>query len=266
MTAIKSDVSVNAATMPKLAVPMMLLGLLGLGIAHADPNAPDQKESSNEKTSWETNKRNEAALDFLRSSFKRELTGGRVYYSASTCEAGSALIPFPELKVKKSATTKFGLPAVQEVFADDPRVEVREGADGIIDIVIGDVPKEFLQTRIHRIDLDSEARFNAILAVDAIMATKPVAAAQKKLNLLSPIVFEDTLLSWPLPGLPHLPRTVKNITLDQALDTVAKTFSGIVVFGYCTNTRMYSVDFTGGYNYADDAPIIWDQSRQHVRH
>jgi hypothetical protein len=82
---------------------------------------------------------------------------------------------------------------------------------------------------------------------------------------LSPIVFEDILLSGPLPGLPHLPRTIKNVTLDRALDAVAKTFSGIVVFGYCTNTRLYNVDFTGGYDYDDGEPIIWDQSKNNGR-
>jgi hypothetical protein len=35
-------------------------------------------------------------------------------------------------------------------------------------------------------------------------------------------------------GLPHLPGSVNDVTVDQALDMIAKTWGGPVVYGACT--------------------------------
>ncbi|GEM_PF-2095027 len=240
--------------------------LLGIGAVQVTPEvAPDPKAAENAATNreaWQASLRNEdAALKLLRSAFKQTGTGGRVYYSADKCRGGTDVIPFPVLRVHLPDSKYAGLSTVQQMFADDPRVAVSQGPSGLIDIRIGEVPDAFLRTRIARIEFDPDERFSEELALGPIMQAKAVVAVAHKLNLGQPIRYESILSSGPMPGLPHLPRALKDITLDEALDQVAKTFSGIVVFGYCADKRLYEVDFTGGYNYDDGQPTIWGQSK-----
>jgi hypothetical protein len=46
--------------------------------------------------------------------------------------------------------------------------------------------------------------------------------------------------------LPHLPASMKDLTMDRALDAVAKTFGGIVIYETCeerSGKRLVSLDF-----------------------
>jgi hypothetical protein len=50
----------------------------------------------------------------------------------------------------------------------------------------------------------------------------------------------------PREGLPHLPETIQNMTVDQALDVIARTFKGIVIYGECARSngeRSFWIDF-----------------------
>ena len=50
--------------------------------------------------------------------------------------------------------------------------------------------------------------------------------------------------------------------MDEALDEVATTFKGIVLYGACTNLGVYDINVTGGVNYnegwrdTDSAPHL----------
>jgi hypothetical protein len=53
----------------------------------------------------------------------------------------------------------------------------------------------------------------------------------------------------PVEGAPHLPRLTQNLTADEALDLVATTFKGIVLYGICTlpdGKGLFQVDFVHG--------------------
>jgi hypothetical protein len=47
----------------------------------------------------------------------------------------------------------------------------------------------------------------------------------------------------PAEGRPHLPGVITNVTMDQALDLVAKTFRGIVLYEFCTPLDQYEIYF-----------------------
>jgi hypothetical protein len=242
-----------------IALKFLLPALLSVGLVRVTPEVvPDPQAIDKELVNreiWRTSVRNEnEALNFLRSAFKRARTGGRVYYSADMCQGAYDDIPFPALRVNLPSTKQADLSTVQEMFADDPRVAVSRGPGGLIDIRIGEVPDEFLRTRIARIQFDPNEQYNEGLALDQIMHAKAVGKAVHRLHLGQPLRFVSILSSGPIPGEPHLPRAMKNVTLDEALDQVAQTFSGIIVFRYCADKRFYGVDFTGGYNYIDDLP------------
>jgi len=51
------------------------------------------------------------------------------------------------------------------------------------------------------------------------------------------LVLLNMLVTKPAAGLPHLPRTIKDISVKQALSLIASTFDGVVVLGTCRRSN-----------------------------
>jgi hypothetical protein len=64
-----------------------------------------------------------------------------------------------------------------------------------------------------------------------------VEAAARRLGLEKPVTVYSIFVREPMKGLPHLPASTRDVTMEQALDAVASTFGGLVVYGECTNRR-----------------------------
>jgi hypothetical protein len=73
-------------------------------------------------------------------------------------------------------------------------------------------------------------------------------------GLRVPPTLINEIMVQPAEGLPHLPSTMTNVTMDKALDMVARTFRGVVIYGACTEPHLYRIDFTGGV-YFDDSKL-----------
>ena len=80
------------------------------------------------------------------------------------------------------------------------------------------------------------------------MGTDEVRIAAWKHGLSTVAKPFDYLLTPPTPGLPHLRPAMKEISADRALDVVAKTFSLVVMYGYCEQRRLYDWDLIRGYD------------------
>jgi len=117
---------------------------------------------------------------------------------------------------------------------------VTEGRTGIIRIRIGKAPDAFLQTKISLLTLKPMEQYNPTLAVSAIESTGEVEAAMRRLGVRPVQAIGTQLIAEPAKGLPHLPSSMKNVTVDQALDSIAKTFKDVVVYGACV--RLFWVD------------------------
>lgn len=144
---------------------------------------------------------------------------------------------FPQLTLMPSSEHAAGLEAVREIFRREQDAHVTEDRSGIIRIVIGALPTDLLSTKIARLTFSANARWNPILAITAIEGSTEVVAARRKLNLLpSPparLRVIDIILGPTGNNYPHLPPSLENVTLDQALDAVATTFKQLVIFGAC---------------------------------
>jgi hypothetical protein len=147
----------------------------------------------------------------------------------------------------------------REMFQSEKVASISESADGVIRIRIGAVPDAFLQKKISNIKFRPEERYSEQLALEAIGSARDVRAAAQSVGIEPANGFADILYSGPIPGEPHLPRSMKNVTVGEALETVAKTFDGIVVYGICPSKHLYTIDFRGGYNMDNTRP---DGSRQ----
>ncbi|SRR5579884_469846 len=218
---------INRSSLPSLLASIIVLcfGITDLAFAQA--------------ISHESNDRNEdAVLRYLRRVASSSDIAMRLYYLGACGPGAQDLVPFPFTKVQPPSAGKTGLAAVREIFNNDTNVTVTEDA-GIIRILIGKVPIEILQTKISLLTLEPLAQYNPNQAIIAINNTNEMQAAMRALGL-SFVGSASSSRTLPSEELPHLPASVKNMTVEQILDLIAKTWDGPVIFGACTNPRVES--------------------------
>jgi hypothetical protein len=187
-----------------------------------------------------------AVLKYLRPVLRSAGKAARVYYAARCYDKDGDPVAFPQMQVGPPSRGKTGSGAVREIFENDKDVTVTEDPSGMIRIMVGKVPSAILQTRIRSLTLKPTQRYNPEEAIIAIESTKDVEDAMRKLGFEKPLVIWGLQVVEPAKGLPHLPVSMKDVTMDQALDLVAKTFRGIVVYGACAGpngARLYFVEF-----------------------
>jgi hypothetical protein len=154
-----------------------------------------------------------------------------VYYLGDCNRSSHDAVPFPFTNVQTPSKGRIGLAAVQEIFKNDKNVTVREEA-GIIRVWIGKVPTAILQTKLRFLTLDPIAQYNPSEAIIAMLNTREMQAAMRSLQLSPPLLSAGSR-TLPDKELPHLPESVKDVTVDQLLDLIAKTWDGPVIYGVC---------------------------------
>jgi hypothetical protein len=201
--------------------------------------------------------REEAVLKRIWPYLRQAGKAGRLYYSVP-CAPDTGFpyypYPFPNLYLHMPAEGTTGIDAIRQIFESGKGVVVDENPEGVINIKIGKIPDEILNTKISVINFEPEEQyydFAAIWAIDRRPEIKSKVDEYSKNGWSTP----GSWLSGALVG-PHLPEKLTNLTMDDALDEVAKTFRGIVVFGTCNEKHWYKAYFTGGYNY-DEVKAKW---------
>ena len=196
--------------------------------------------------------------DRLRDSLAPALTltgsAGRLYFvtqcSMSRSFGRDEPYPrFPELTLAPNTDHATALAAVREMLRNERDAAVTEDRSGMIRIMIGEVPAALLSTRIARLTFEPDARWNAVVAILAIENVSEVTAAMRRLNLDIP---QPRVIDWILVGpgnnrFPHLPVTLDNVTMDQALDAVARSFKQLIIYGECMQANgqgIISIYFT----------------------
>ena len=168
---------------------------------------------------------------------------GRIYYEASCPPSDLEFpLPFPRVDVLPPLTGATDVDVVRSIFRQTKESWFVE-KDGIIQIRLGKTPSAILRTRIHRLNLNPIAQFNPSGVIDAIANSPEVRSAMAELHVDVPQRIYSMILTPPAEGLPHLPPEISNVTMDQALDMVARTWSGVVLYGACTRIGMYEVSF-----------------------
>jgi hypothetical protein len=203
---------------------------------------------------FEGEKNENEILKYLLPALKSSDKVGRIYYLATCQPGGNYPIPFPQIRVQPPSKSKVGLAAVREIFQNEKNVSVTEDRPGVISIWIGKVPDAILHTKISLLTLKPTAQYNYSIAFAAIENSTEVQSAMLKYGFRVPPTLINEIMVQPAEGLPHLPSTMTNVTVDKALDVVARTFRGVVIYGACTEPRLYRIDFTGGV-YFDDSKL-----------
>lgn len=177
--------------------------------------------------------------------------GGRVYYQGVCQGSGmSEEMRLPAIYLREVPRGKTGIEAVRSMLPTDAVVEQRPG---VISMQIAPVPAQLLNTNISNLKFTERERFNDTLAVIAIVENSDVQANMRQMGFNVPTQDISILPASPRSGLPHLPASLSNVTMDQALDLVAKTFGNIVFFGVCEKSHLFLVNSAGGYNWKPES-------------
>jgi len=224
-------------------VPAVLM-VLGSAMHHSDASSLMVSPSESERNE-------KAVLKYLWPALKSAGKAGRIYYQA-TCQPDEIFpVAFPHIDAQPPSEGQAGLAAIQEIFRNNKDAKVTKGPSGIVRIMIGKIPTAILRTRISVLTLDPLDQYNPQLAIVAVEQAKEVQASMRHLSVRVPPILFDMLVAQPAEGLFHLPTALTKVTMDQALDQVATTFQGIVLYAACSRPRLFDLDFTGGYNFDD---------------
>ncbi len=185
-----------------------------------------------------------AVLKYLWPVLERAGKVGRVYYRAICQPVQDVPIAFPKMDVEPPpASARSPSAAVRYIFRNEKDVTIAEDSRGVVRANIGKAPSEILNTRISNLHLNPMEQYNYYEAISAIMGSMEARAAMRRLKISNPPVPVIMPEVRPMAGLPHLPESLGEVTIDRALDSVATTFNGIVLYGACAKTRSFDITF-----------------------
>jgi hypothetical protein len=185
----------------------------------------------------------EALMHYVRPTLRPVYGAARVY--AVDDYLGDTKCQFPKLRMQAPSHHKLGVDAIREVFARDRRIKIVVDSARIPRIVFGKPTSSLLQTKIHRLKFNTHERYNCLSAYQAIENTKEIQSAIHNLGFDRPfgsssterVVVMSENVQEPYPGVRHLPSSIRDVTFDQALDLLAKTFSEVVFYEECTDSK-----------------------------
>jgi hypothetical protein len=192
-------------------------------------------------------------LRYLWPAVKSAKAGGRIYFSTACTRPDQYRVPFPKTDVQPPSKNTLPVLALHAAFQGDKNVTITED-HSVIRVRIGNPPDTILSTNISQLNLTPEAQYNPEEAIGEVLHAKEVSVAEEKLGIVFPLAMSDHIVAPPLEETPHLPKSIQGISVDQALDMVAKTFGVAVIYGAesCSVEHMIDIDFT--YNpLSDDA-------------
>jgi len=189
--------------------------------------------------------RNEkAVLRYLRPILKSSGTVARIYYRTD-CQADDDYpIPFPKLLLRAPNASQ-SVSAIPGIFPHNKKIQVTINEPGLVRIRIENFPEALLHIKISSLALKPVEQYDVQSAFRAIENTVEFQQALRKFGIRGIPRPYNLPVQSPAEGLPHLPPSLTNVTVDRALDLVAKTFDIVVVWGYCESPPTYDLTYTG---------------------
>lgn len=190
-----------------------------------------------------------AATDYLRPVMKSVSGAGAARINYAGICAGKNQLLFPSVEVQPASPKATGITAVRQIFQNDPHVAIIQDESGLFRITIGSVSTSALRTRMPVLTLRSGSQYTPESAVDTIAIALETYAVNHKLSLGMASLVIDHIDNGPVEGAPHLPPLMQKVTVDDALDAVARTFNGIVLYGSCRQPdgkELFKIDFIYG--------------------
>ncbi len=189
-----------------------------------------------------------AILKYLRPVLSPTRKAGRIYYQA-VCppDAHNYPLMFPKIDVRPPSVAGTELATIRSIFLHAKSVSVTADKTGMVRVRIGKIPDTVLQTRIATLSSTRTASSITYLQSVLLKARPEVQSVMATIGVGVPARVYHYGLVQPADGLPHLPAQIADVTMDQALDMVARTWGGIVFYGACTVPGTYEIFFADGY-------------------
>jgi hypothetical protein len=185
-----------------------------------------------------------AFLNALRPALYAAGRQARVDYQAS-CEPVTGKVLFPSTAVHPLPPHRpLDLAAFREMFVTDKNVVVSEAAPGIVSVRIGHMSDALLHTRIPELIFYARMdRYSPQGVFYELKMNGTVRASMKQIGVRPANYVSEFLTGERVEGFPHLPSEMRDATVEQVLDRVARTFNGVVLYGTCTNPPVFLLQF-----------------------
>lgn len=177
---------------------------------------------------------------YLRPQLRYLDTGATLYDRGTCIDDGRSAEPEDDnvapsfFRLRQPQPGATGMRAIRQMFAVDRNVYVARRGLGVVHVLIGDPSDALLNTRIRNVAFNQGDRYTPWAAISRVETTEQVQAAMQRMRLeLPPFIILDALLPNVSLRAPHLPGIMKNFTLGDFLDTVARTFGGVFVYESC---------------------------------
>jgi hypothetical protein len=164
----------------------------------------------------------------------------------------------PELKLRPvSGHEGSARDVLQEMFADDPKMRVTQERDGKIRMTETDVPRDFLEVKIHHLSFPSDGHTSG-------MALYAVLHAPEVIDFMDHNIGRKTAWEgWGGPSViaihgPNVPGELNDVTVAQALDYVLQTFPGFWTYQNChypDGARKISIGFRNNLKPVSDTSL-----------
>jgi hypothetical protein len=161
---------------------------------------------------------------------------------------------FPEFPHLHAVSTHGASPlhTLRELFADNQAMRVSQEPNGTIRMIENGIPSDILNIHIKHISFDNtysganSGAYSANSALEFILKTPEVKQYLLIHNLKWPFNMTSTSILIPtsnftIPSsVPHISGSLDDVTLNEALDYILKTFPGIWIYESCPCTEKRS--------------------------
>lgn len=132
------------------------------------------------------------------------------------------------------------------MFSKNKNVILSRRSGSVFVMNAGSKAEKFLAANIAILKLTEIQQYNAPELIGAALQAKQIKDAAATAGFEIVPISGGPLVA-PEERFPHFPKVIRNITLDQLLDSVAKTFRGVVICGDCEagGRKMLWIDFAG---------------------
>ena len=131
----------------------------------------------------------------------------------------------------RSLLRKADLKFISYIFGQSKKITVVRGRTGQLRILMGDVSDELLSTKIRLVRFSPTERYNVNDAKVPVLESKEVQTKMRKLGIEEPVTVSPGFRREPDPQYPHLPKSITNVRMDEALDRVGETFGRVMIYG-----------------------------------
>lgn len=162
------------------------------------------------------------------------VNGSLSYWGTVPCNYSlRELYPFAP-SARRSTSSTGVLDALHEMFADDPKMQITQDADGTVRMFETDVPMDLLNIRLRHVSFDVPDAHGPNMAVRIVLSAREVIAYRKK-HKIGPFASLFLVPSDSSNENLKVTGSLNNVKVSQALDYIFKTFPGFWIYGNCPN-------------------------------